>query len=151
MKRLKPVLDQIKPEVWVKSGAPSGYVDQGKRIGAEVDYLLITTQALARQPDRLTTALETLFRMQSLDAMLRSYGAGVRKYQNPAVADLLQSLVSDTAADRDKLRQYVTDLAADKEQQFKIMDEEAQRCRASTLVPPRSGGHRSDGRKEERK
>lgn len=150
VKRWKPVLDQIKPEKWVKNGAPAAYVEQGERIGAEADYLLGTAQALARQPDRLTTALETLFRMQALDALLRSYAAGVRKYQNSAIADLLQSMVADTAADRDKLREYVTELAADKEQQLRIMDEEAQRCRAMTLAPPRNG-HRPDGRKEERK
>jgi hypothetical protein len=56
--------------------------------------------------------------------------AGIRKYQNPAVAEMLAGLIADTSADRDKLRQYLVDLAADREQQFRVMDQEAQRCRA---------------------
>ena len=84
--------------------------------------------------------------MQSVDALLRSIASGIRKYQNPAVADLLQSLIADTSADREKLRQYLVDLVAEREQQFKIMDQEAQRCRALLSRQPRPAA-----RKEEKK
>jgi hypothetical protein len=130
VQRVKPVLDQLKPDDWIKQGAPAAYGDQLKRTGAEIDYLIGSTKELTARPEKLTVALETLFRMQSVDVMLRSVAAGVRKYQNPALADLLQSLISDTTGDRDQLRQYVVELAADREQQFRVIDQEAQRCRS---------------------
>jgi len=148
--RIQPVLEQLKPRDWVTHGAPPAYVDQLKRTEAEIDYLLGTTKNLMARPDKLTIALETFFRIESVDAMLRSVAAGVRKYQNPAIADLLQSLIAGTAADRDTLREYIVELAADREQQFKVMDAEAQRCRASLARQPsaagKSSGNKEDGR-----
>jgi hypothetical protein len=74
--------------------------------------------------------------------VLTSLIDGVRKYQNPALADLLRSVLSENNASRQQLRQYLMDLASIKEQEFKVMDEEAQRCRESisklpTAVPPK--------------
>jgi len=60
----------------------------------------------------------------------------VRRYQNPAVGDLLVSVVSANSANRDQLRQYVTDLAQTKEQEFQIVDGEAQRCRGTLMRQP---------------
>ena len=60
---------------------------------------------------------------------LTSLIEGVRKYQNPALADLLRGVMSENNASRQQLRQYLVDLAAIKEQEFKVMDQEAQRCR----------------------
>jgi hypothetical protein len=148
VQRISPLLEQLKPQDWVSQGAPAAYGDQLKRTRQEIDYLIGTTKELMARPERLTVALETFFRMQSVDAMLRSVAAGVRKYQNPAAADLLQSLISDTTTDRDKLREYVVDLAADREQQFKIVDQEAQRCRA---VLSRQPAGKSLDRKEEQR
>lgn len=144
VQRVKPVLDQLKPDDWVKKGAPAAYGDQLKRTSAEIDYLIGSTKELTARPEKLTTALETLFRMQSVDAMLRSVATGVRKYQNPALADLLQSLISDTNSDRDQLRQYVVELAADREQQFRVIDQEAQRCRSVLSRQPHSASKAAD-------
>lgn len=143
IQRFKPILDQVKPQAW--QGAPAAYVEQGKRIGAEIDYLISATQALAAQPEKLTAALTTYFRMQSLDLMLRSYADGIRKYQNPALAELLQGALSTSAADREKLRVYIVDLAAFKEQQFRVADQEAQQCRGAPSRHPQAA------KKEERK
>jgi len=131
VQRFEPVLAQIHAEEWVKKGAPQAYVGQLASTRAQIGYLVGSAKELAVHPERLTTALDTFFRMESVDAMLRSVVAGIRKYQNPAVAELLAGLIADTSADRDKLRQYLVDLAADREQQYKVMDREAQRCRAS--------------------
>src|SRR5579871_2860000 len=51
---LKPIMDQIKPETWVAKGAPEAYVAQGKSAHAELGYLLTSSQALARDPEKLT-------------------------------------------------------------------------------------------------
>ncbi len=135
VQRFQPLLQQINPDTW--KNAPPGYADQIKRVRAEIGYLLTTTGSLQKQPERLTLALDSYFRLVSVDQMLRSLEAGVRNYQNPAVADLLQDLLADETADREKLRQYILDLATDREQQFRAMDAEAQRCRSALSKQPR--------------
>ena len=127
--RLKPILDQVKPQEWVSKGASQTYVAQRRGAGDELGYVVNAVGALKKQPDKLTLALDVYFRIQSLETRLNSLIEGVRKYQNPAVGDLLSSVLGENSANRDKLRQYITDLAANKEQEFQIVDKEAQRCR----------------------
>ena len=55
---------------------------------------------------------------------------GLRKYQNPALADLIESVAAEDRASEDRLKQYLLELASEKEQQIDVMDQEAQRCRA---------------------
>ena len=87
-------------------------------------------KALERDPDKLTLSLETYFRLQGMENYLNSLVDGVRKYQNPAVGDLLVGVLGENSSNRDKLRQYITDLASQKEQEFAVVDKEAQRCRS---------------------
>ncbi len=131
VQRFEPVLDQIHPEEWVTKGAPQAYAGQLSRARAEIGYLVGSSKDLAAHPERMTAVLDTFFRMEAVTAILRSLAAGIRKYQNPAVAELLEGLIADTGADRDKLRRYLVDLAGDREQQYRVMDQEAQRCRAA--------------------
>jgi len=133
---LKPVMDQIKPETWVSKGAPEAYVAQGRSAQAELRYLLVSSQALSRDPEKLSLALDTYLRMQSMESTLGSLIEGIRKYQNPALADLAQSLVTENSTNRDRLSQYLRDLAAQKEQEFQVADHEAQRCRGMLLSQP---------------
>jgi hypothetical protein len=128
-KRLKPILDQLTAEQWVSKGAPQAYVSQWRAAENELGYLVNATSALEKQPDRLTLALDAYFRMQALESNLNSLVDGVRRYQNPAVGDLLMGVLGENSSNRDKLRQYITDLAANKEQEFQVVDKEAQRCR----------------------
>ena len=53
----------------------------------------------------------------------------MRRHGNPAVAELLEGAMRENSANRDHLRQYISELAQNKEQEFAIMDKEAQRCR----------------------
>ncbi len=133
---VKPIIDQVKPEAWVAKGAPQAYVTQWTTAQAELRYLLSSSDALSKQPERLTLALETYFRMQALESTLISVTEGIRKYQNPALADLMQSVVSENSVNADKLRQYIQDLATQKEQEFQIADREAQRCREILVKQP---------------
>jgi len=135
-KRLKPILDQLTPEQWVPKGAPDTYIAQRKGAENELGYLVDSAKALEGAPERLPLALDTYFRMQALESRLNSLVEGVRNYQNPAVADLLFGVLAENSANRDKLRQYITDLAATKEQEFKIVDQEAQRCRTNLSRQP---------------
>jgi polyhydroxyalkanoate synthesis regulator phasin len=129
-RRLEPVLEQLRLAEWVRQGAPEAYAAQLKSTREQLGGFLDAAAKLTREPERLTVALEVFFRLDSFGAMLSSLAAGVRKYQNPALADLLESMVAEGAANRERLRQYVADLAADQEQAFKVADQEAQRCRA---------------------
>jgi hypothetical protein len=52
------------------------------------------------------------------------------------VGDLLMGVLGENANNRDKLRQYITDLAADKEEEFQVVDKEAQRCRGQVSRTP---------------
>jgi hypothetical protein len=142
--RLKPVLDQIQPETWVAAGGSGEYVAQWKTAETELGYLLQLTDSLAKQPDRLPLALDTYFRIDSMNLMLGSLIEGIRKYQNPAVAELVQGIMNENGGDRDRLREYVRDLATEKEQEFKIADQEAQRCRGALMRESPTGTRKNN-------
>lgn len=133
---LVPVLDEMKPADWEAKGAPAAYTAQQQAMRAELGYLLNAARGLERQPDRLTLALETLFRMQALEKTVDSLADAVRRYQNNTLGDRLMSVVIGNSTNRDQLRQYVSDLAAAHEQEFRIVDQEAQRCRAAAQAAP---------------
>jgi hypothetical protein len=127
--RVKPILDQLTPQEWVQKGASPTYVEQWQSALKEMDYVTNSSQAFGKDPEKLTRALDTYFRWESLQGRLNTLLEGVRKYQNPAVGDLLVSVLSQNASNRDQLRQYIGDLAAQKEEEFAVVDQEAQRCR----------------------
>lgn len=133
---LKSVIDQVKPDNWVANGAPETYVTQWKTAQQELKYLLDSAEAVAKQPERLPLALDSYFRMQAMETTLGSVIEGIRKYQNPAVADLVQAVVAENSTNRDRLRQYIQDLAAQKEKEFQVADREAQRCRETLVSQP---------------
>ena len=135
-RQLQPILEQVKPQEWVERGAPQAYVAQWKTAQDQVQYLLGSSQNFAKQPDRLTLALDTYFRLEAMNTTLASLNEGIRRYQNPAVADLLQSVADKNSANRQHLRQYIVELAGTREQEFKVMEQEAQRCRTSLSRQP---------------
>jgi hypothetical protein len=133
---IQPVIGRVQPDALLANGAPGAYVVQWKTAQAELRYFLDSSAALAKQPERLTLALDTYFRMQALEGTLGSVIEGIRKYQNASLAGLIQDIMSENSANRDKLRQYIQDLAAQKEQEFQVADREAQRCRGLLLRQP---------------
>ena len=134
--RLRPILDQIKPQEWVSKGAPQAYVGQWNSTRTQVEGLVVSAGLLAKDPEKISAALDTFFRLQTLELMLNSLAEGVRKYQNPALADLINGVISEHGGNRQRLQQYVVDLAATKEQEFAIIDKEAQRCRGALTRHP---------------
>jgi hypothetical protein len=135
--RLKPLLDQLTPEQWQAKGAPAAYVTQRRNAEDELGYMVRAAANLSRQPEMLTVALETYFRLQAVESQVTSLVEGVRRYQNPAVGDLIVSVLGANSANRDQLRQYITDLAQTRDQEFQIADKEAQRCRGQLMRQPR--------------
>jgi flagellar biosynthesis chaperone FliJ len=130
---LKPIVDQVQPTDWVSKGASETYIAQWKQTQAQLKYLLVSSDAFARDPERLPLGLDMYFRMESVDSTLRSLEEGVQKYQNPALATMMQSVIAENGTNRGRLRQYLQDLAKQKEEEFQVADGEAQRCRAALL------------------
>ena len=135
-KHLDPVIQQVTPEQWVQKGAPDTYISQTSHSQADLKYLIASSDALLKQPDRLTLALDTYFRMLALEKILGPVMEGARKYQSPELATQIQNILNENGANRDKLRQYVQDLASEKEQEFTVADREAQRCRGMLMSQP---------------
>ena len=132
---LKPIFDQIQPGSWTVDGGSEAYRKQHK---ACVDGLSNVRNALARwsaQPDRLSLMLETLVRIESLDQQAISLSQGVRRYQNPAIADLLDSILGSLSGGLEWLRAQSLEMAQQREKELDVAQKEAQRCRTQILQP----------------
>ena len=137
--RLLPVLDQIDVTAWSEKGASETYAAQLQSSKDQAKAFADGARELARDPEKLSASLELLFRIQGLETMLGSLEEGIRKYQGPAVAQALASLEAENGANRDRFQKYIVNLASEREQQFQVMDREAQRCRGIlTVQPPNS-------------
>jgi predicted metal-dependent hydrolase len=68
--------------------------------------------------------------MDSMDTLLTSLQGGIRRYQGPSLADDIMRFIADNSHHRDVLRQHSVDLATTRENEFKVISSEAQRCRA---------------------
>jgi len=134
--RLDPILAQLNPEAWKEAGAPAAYVQQLQSTRRALQYLQVSADRLSKDPNRVTYAMDTYFRLQSMEQMLGSLATGVRRYQNPAIGDLLSGIADENAANRQFLEQYLKDLAAVREAEFQIADAEAQRCRGILSKQP---------------
>lgn len=135
-KRLVAALDKIDPGAWVEKGAPEAYKSQWKSTRAQAGALAGDATELSTNPERLSLALQTFFRMQSIEFTAASLAEGVRRYQNPALAEMLIGLVGENGGNRERFQRYIVDLAAQREQEYQIMDYEAQRCRGMLAKQP---------------
>jgi hypothetical protein len=135
--RLIPMMDQIKPNDWVAKGASETYVAQWKTSEDQCKALVADARALAQSPDKLVDLLKVLFRVQFLEISMGSLEEGLRKYQNPALAELLNGTRAENIPNHEKLQKYAIDLADQREQDYKVADAEAQRCRNQLVTRPR--------------
>lgn len=142
--RLLPALDKVDAQAWVERGASETYVAQLQSSKEQARALSDGARALARNPEKLAATLELFLRIEGLETMLRSLEEGIRKYQTPNVADTIASLAAAGGANRERLRLYMVNLATERDQQFEVMDREAQRCRALLTQPAR----KNSGRKQ---
>ena len=133
---LLPVLDQLDVPAWVAKGASDTYVAQLESSRQQTRAVADEAAALARNPEKLSGALQLFLRMEALKNMLNSLQEGARKYQGTEVAQSLAALFGEGGANRERLRSYIVNLASQREQQFEVMDREAQRCRGTLMAPP---------------
>jgi hypothetical protein len=138
--RMLPLLDRIDARSWVGKGASETYAEQLQSSKDQARAVASAAKTLAQRPERLSAALELLFRINGLNAMLTSLEEGIRKYQRPADAQALVSLAAEGGAARERFERYIVNLAAVREQELAVMDREAQRCRGTvTALPAKSG------------
>src|ERR1700683_840383 len=97
--RMVPVLEQIDGKELAKNGAPDTYIAQLNESKVQAKALDTEAAALANSPDKLSADLATFFRMLSLEKTLFSIEEGIRKYWNPAVADLLNGQMAEKGGD----------------------------------------------------
>ena len=142
--RLLPALDQVDAQAWVERGASETYLAQLQSSKDQARALSDGARALARNPEKLAATLELFLRIEGLETMLRSLEEGIRKYQAPNLAGTIAGLAAAGGANRERLRVYMVNLAAERDQQWELMDREAQRCRALLTQPSR----RNPGRKQ---
>jgi hypothetical protein len=134
--RIEPMLEQLHPNDWIAKGAPDTYLAQWNSIREQFGAIQSDMSALAQHPDHLTESMKALFRVQATQLRLSSLMGGVRKYQNPALADLIESVAAEANGDIDRFEKHLLELADEKEQQFTLVDREAQRCRAALSRQP---------------
>ena len=145
-KRLLPMIDQIDPKPWIEKGASYAYERQVESAKTQTKAVADAAQSLARSPAKLSAAIELTYRLHSLESVMGSLADGMRRYHNPAMAELVMGVLTENGANRDRLQQYVVDLAVDKESEFSVADREAQRCRGylsrQAPEPPSQGTSR---------
>jgi hypothetical protein len=137
---LKPLLDSMKPQQWYdQKGAPSTYILQWQTAERQVNDVSEASKMLSQKTESLSLALDDYFRLEALDVTTRSLEEGVRKYGDRSTAERLSQLLARNFNNRERFRDYIRDLALSTEQNFKIADEEAQRCRGMISREPASG------------
>jgi hypothetical protein len=146
--RLLPVLDRIDAKSWVAKGASETYAVQLASAREQVKAFSDGAKALARNPEKLSASLELLFRIQAVQNILGSLQEGMRKYDTPAAAQQLAALAAENGVNRERFERYIVNLAASREQEFAVMDREAQRCRGIIATQPPPAAPRSSGRKQ---
>lgn len=134
--RIEPMIEQLKPNDWVEKGAPDTYVAQWNSVMQQLKAIQTDMSALVQHPEQMTECMKALFRVQASHQILNSLMGGLRRYQNPAMADLIESVSAEDQANIDRLEQYILQLAAEQEQQYAVVDNEAQRCRATLSRQP---------------
>src|SRR5208283_3112987 len=133
--RMAEALGRIDVRPWIQRGASETYLEQWQSATVQARALADTAGALSHNPEKLSAGLDVLFRIQALETMTGSLERAMRKYQTPGGAAALVALSAENDANRLRLERYLVSLAADLEQRVKVMDSEAQRCRAVLVAP----------------
>ena len=135
--QIQPVLAQINPHIWVeKKGAGDTYIAQWQSAQQQLRDTNVVLQRFAQKTDSLPVGLDAYFRLEALGVAERSLEEGAHQYDSRTTADKLANLIARNFDNRQHMRNYLKDLAASAETNFRIADEEAQRCRSSLSRQP---------------
>lgn len=145
--KLEPLIAQMHPQQWLDNGAPPAYASQYLEARTRMDDQIRAVKRLSLHTDSLSVALDTYFRMEAFEIVARSLNACIQKYGDRDMAEQLSQLVAQEFTKRQKFREYLRDLSTEREQEFKIVDEEAQRCRGMISGEPQKLQERKSRRK----
>ncbi len=132
---VEQVLAGVDPSKW--EGAGAAYDGQLDQLSQDLKYLRGSSEEMARRPEKLSTVIDTFLWLDRLSSMMGSMTQGVRRYQSPALADLLESARGNYAGDGERLKLYMRQLAVSSEEAMEIANQEAQRCRSELMSKPR--------------
>lgn len=134
--RLIPMLAQMKTEDWVAKGASETYAQQATSVTVQLKAVQQDMLSLQQRPDALQEGMKALFRVQAFHRSLDSVLSGLRRYQNPALADLILSVSGDDTPDLQLLENHLVEIAAQKDKEYALVEREAQRCRGMIIREP---------------
>jgi hypothetical protein len=135
--KLEPLLAQMNPQEWVsKKGASDVYIQQWQTAHSQLREVVAASKMLAQRTESLPLALDDYFRLEALEYTSRSLQEAVTRYGDRFTADQLNGLIARNFSRRERFRDYIRDLAASSEVNFKLADEEAQRCRGIISKEP---------------
>lgn len=141
---LQAVLAQMNPQQWYEQkGASNTYIVQLQTAQRQLRDVVTTTKMLSTKTEDLPLALDEYFRLEALEVTARSLDDGAQRYADRTTAGKLSELIAHNFNSRERFRDYIRDLAASTEQNCKIADEEAQRCRGMISREPASSSRRS--------
>lgn len=142
--KLQAVLAQMNPQQWYEQkGASNTYIVQLQTAQRQLRDVVTTTKMLSTKTEDLPLALDEYFRLEALEVTARSLDDGAQRYADRTTAGKLSELIAHNFNNRERFRDYIRDLAASTEQNCKIADEEAQRCRGMISREPASSSRRS--------
>ncbi len=135
--KLEPLLAQMNPQEWVnKKGASAVYIQQWQMAHTQLNEVTAASKLLAQKTESLPLALDDYFRLEALEVTSRSLEEAVSRYGDRFTADQLNGLIARNFSRRERFRDYIRDLATTSENNFKLADEEAQRCRGMISREP---------------
>jgi hypothetical protein len=135
--KLEPLLAQMNPQEWVaKKGASDVYIQQWQIAHKQLSDVTAASKLLAQKTESLPLALDDYFRLEALEVTSRSLEEAVSRYGDRFTADQLNGLIARNFSRRERFRDYIRDLASTSEMNFKIADQEAQRCRGMISKEP---------------
>jgi hypothetical protein len=134
--KLKPLIDNMHPQEWLANGAPPTYASQYLETRSRLEDVMRAVKSLSQKTDSLSAALDTYFRMEALGIVGRSLVECIQKYGERKTAEQLSALLAQNYTSQQRFREYLRDLSAEREQEFKVADEEAQRCRGMISKEP---------------
>jgi hypothetical protein len=133
---LRPLVERLEPSKWGANGAAEAYEKQRRDCLDGIGYTQNAAKRLAEKPSKLSLTLETLVRLESVLSRAESLSLAVRHYQNPAIAELLDSQMNTLSDSREWLRQQALELAQVREKELDVAEQEAQRCRTAISKQP---------------
>jgi len=135
--KLEPLLAQMNPREWVShKGASDVYLEQWQVAHTQLKDVIDVSKLLAQKTESMPLALDDYFRLEALEVTSRSLEEGVKRYGDRFTADQLGGLIARNFSRRERFRDYIRDLATSSEVNFKLADEEAQRCRGIISKEP---------------